>query len=124
MKYFDEASSLWRTSVPESGQAFTVQGELLRAVEKLRDEAQRNGNGNWDNGFEILLGYLREILLGSDLFNQAISQEIRNDLDRLNEFDDPETSDTIFDRLADHVIEWCHAHPEPVPHVHNPDLLR
>jgi hypothetical protein len=28
------------------GLADTVQGELLRAVEKLRDEAQRNGNVN------------------------------------------------------------------------------
>lgn len=124
MKYFDEARTLWRTSVPQSGQAPTVQGELLRAVEKLRDEAQRNGNGNWDNGFEILLGYLRDILLGSDLFDQVASQEIRNDLDRLSQFEYPETSDASFDRLADHVIEWCRAHPEPVPHIHNPDLLR
>lgn len=124
MKYFDEARTLWETSVPRSGQASTVQGELLRAVEKLRDEAQRNGNKNWDNGFEILLGYLRDNLLGSGLFDQAASQEIRDDLDRLSEFNDPETSDASFDRLSDNVIEWCRAHPEPVPHTHNPDLLR
>ena len=39
VKYQQEARSLWQTSVPPRGQAATVQGELLRAVEKLRDEA-------------------------------------------------------------------------------------
>jgi hypothetical protein len=46
---------IWRQFVPSAGQAETVQGELLRAMEKLRDEAARNGNGNWDEGFETLL---------------------------------------------------------------------
>jgi hypothetical protein len=55
VKYPQEARSLWRTSVPRSGQAATVQGELLQAVEKLRDEAQRNGNINWDGGYETLI---------------------------------------------------------------------
>jgi hypothetical protein len=49
VKYFEEAKHLWRTYVPKQGQSETVQGELIRAIEKLRDEAQRNGNGNWDN---------------------------------------------------------------------------
>lgn len=78
----------------------------------------------WRTGFEILLGYLRAVLLGPDLFDQATSQEIRDDLNRLSESDHPETSDAPFNRLTDHVIEWCRAHPEPVPHVHNPDLQR
>jgi hypothetical protein len=45
--YFEEAQDIWKNFVPPSGQAATVQGELLRAIEKLRDEAMRNGNGNW-----------------------------------------------------------------------------
>jgi hypothetical protein len=39
VRYHQEARSPWRTSVPRSGQAAAVQGELLRAVENLRDEA-------------------------------------------------------------------------------------
>jgi hypothetical protein len=39
---------IWRHMVPKSGQSGTVQGELLRAVEKLRWEAQSNGNINRD----------------------------------------------------------------------------
>ena len=55
MKYPEEARSLWRTSIRCIGQADTVQGELLRAVEKLPDEAQRNGNLNWGGGHEALV---------------------------------------------------------------------
>jgi hypothetical protein len=122
VRYFEEAHSLWRTAVPPGGQAATVQGELLRAVEKLRDEAQRNGNINWDIGHEILIGYLRDHLLTAPQFDTTARQEIKTDLDRLSAFEYPETSDTAYDRLSDRVIEWCHAHPEPVPHTHNPDL--
>ena len=122
MKYPEEARSLWRTSVPRSGQADTVQGELLRAVEKLRDEAQRNGNLNWGGGHEALVTYLRANLLGSGIVSKTAAQEIETDLDRLSRFEYPETSDAPYDRLVDRVIEWCRAHPEPVPRTRNPDL--
>jgi hypothetical protein len=52
--YEVDAKRIWKTCIPPSGKATTVQGELLRAVEKLRDEAQRNGNANWDDGHAIL----------------------------------------------------------------------
>ena len=55
--YFKEATAIWTQSVSKSCQAQTVQGELLRAVEKLRDSAIRNGNGNSNQGFEVLLAY-------------------------------------------------------------------
>ncbi|GAA3412494.1 hypothetical protein [Streptosporangium vulgare] len=54
MKYFEETGHIWRTLVPKFGQASTVQGELLCADEKLRDETTRNGNINWDGGHERL----------------------------------------------------------------------
>ena len=76
VKYPDEARSLWQTSVPRSGQAATVQGELLRAVEKLRDEAQCNGNLNWNEDHQALIAYLQDTLFRSALFGQAAVQEI------------------------------------------------
>jgi hypothetical protein len=122
VKYSDEPRSLWQTSVPRSGQAATVQGELLRAVEKLRDEAQRNGNLNWNHGHRALIAYLQDTLLGSALFDQAAVREIETDLDRLSRYEYPESSVTPYDRLADGVIEWCHAHPKPLPRTANPDM--
>lgn len=122
MKYPDEARSLWQTSVPPSGQAATVQGELLRAVEKLRDEAQRKGNLNWNDGHQALIAYLQDSLLGSALLDQVAVQEIETDLDRLSTYDYPESSDAPYDRLADRVIEWCRDHPKPLPRTANPDI--
>ncbi|NOV00028.1 hypothetical protein GC097_08370 [Paenibacillus sp. LMG 31457] len=65
MKYFEEAELLWKTYVPKQGQSETVQGELIRAIEKLRDEAQRNGNDNWDKCFVMFCDYLEITLCDS-----------------------------------------------------------
>jgi hypothetical protein len=121
---FEEAGALWRRYVPRAGQAATVQGELIRAVEKLRDEAQRNGNLNWDQGCEILARYLRSTLTGSGLFATASVEQINRDVARILDFEDPETSDDPYDWLTDRVVEWARAHPDPVPHEHNPELHR
>jgi len=124
MQYFEEARDLWRTYVPRAGQAESVQGEMVRAVEKLRDEAQRNGNVNWDDGFEILARFLRDTLVTSGLFVPTTVEQIERDIVRLLHFDVPETSDEPYDRLTDRVVEWARAHPDPVPHKHNRDLHR
>jgi hypothetical protein len=124
VKYFREASALWKTYVPSSGQADTVQGELVRAVEKLRDEAQRNGTLNWDVGHEILATFLRDTLLGSGVFDTAARAEIDGDVTRLLDHERPETSDEPFDRLTDRIVEWSRAHPEAVARPWNPRLHR
>src|SRR5258705_7401439 len=104
MRYFEEACDLWRTYVPRSGQAETVRGELIRAVEKLRDEAHRNGNVNWDEGYEILARFLRDTLATSGIFAPAIVEQIDRDVARLLHFDVPETDDEPYDRLTDRVV--------------------
>jgi hypothetical protein len=91
-------------------------------VENLRDEAQRNGNLNWNSGHQVLTAYLHDTLLDSALFGQAAVQEIETDLHRLSRYGYPETSDAPYDRLADRVIEWCRAHPKPLPHTSHPDM--
>jgi hypothetical protein len=122
-KYREEAGRLWRTYVPARGQAETVQGELIRAVEKLRDEAQRNGNVNWGKGHVILSNYLRNTLIDSGPFDAAAVEEIGRDIDRVLDFEHPETDDDPYNRLSDRVVEWARAHPHPVPHERNPGLL-
>ena len=42
MNYFEEGKQIWKSFVPKSGQAETVQGELLRAVEKLSARDKNN----------------------------------------------------------------------------------
>ncbi|GAA3472085.1 hypothetical protein [Nonomuraea roseola] len=123
-QYAVDARHIWKTHVPRRGQADSVQGELLRAAEKLRDEAQRNGNVNWDEHHERLLVYLREKLIGSGLFGAETLKGLAADLDRLADCEHPLTDDEPFDRITYRVVDWCRAHPEPVLHEHDPDLLR
>jgi hypothetical protein len=106
MKYFKEAKYLWQNYVPKSGQADTVQGELMRAIEKLRDEAQRNGNYNWDNGHIILSNFIKETLCESSVFDDQTKKEIIEDIKVLQNYDYPQTEDEIFDRLTDRIVEW------------------
>jgi hypothetical protein len=125
MKYFAEAKKIWDVYVPKNGQADTVQGELIRAIEKLRDEAQRNANGNWDKGHEFLCSFVRDTLCTSNsAFDSDTAIRIRTDIARIEDYEHPYLEDDIYDRLTDWVVEWCHVHPQPVPHEHNPDLLR
>jgi hypothetical protein len=123
MDYLEEAGKIWKSFVPKSGQAETVQGELLRAVEKLRDEAARNGNANWDKGFEILLDYLESRLLDNHVFSKERQAEIRRILERLKDFDNPYLEDDLYDELADRVVDYYKFYGSQ-PHEKNPHLWR
>ena len=114
MRYEEDARALWQTYVPKRGQADTVQGELIRAVEKLRDEAQRNGNVNWGKNHVLLAEYLRHTLARSGLFDEAATAEIQRDVARLLDYNYPETSDEPYDRITDHIVEWARADPDAV----------
>ncbi len=124
MKYKQEVAAIWNNQVPKIGQADSVQGELLRAIEKLRDEAQRNGNQNWDDGFEILRQYLAEKLGSSDAHNLLAKRKIKKDLVRLADYSHPYTNDDLYDRLADVLVEWNKKHPEPIKRDKNLQLHR
>ena len=123
MQHFNEAARIWRECVPKSGQADTTEGELLRAVEKLRDEAIRNGNMNWDPGFEILLSFLESKLLDKAVYPEAILADTRAKLVRLREFDRPCLDDHQYDQLGDRVVEYLQYYGTQ-RHLKNPELHR
>ena len=123
MQYFNEAARIWRECVPKSGQADTIEGELLRAVEKLRDEAIRNGNTNWDAGFEILLSFLESKLLDKTVCPEATLAVTRATLVRLRDFDRPCLDDDQYDQLSDRVVEYL-KYNGTQRHLKNPELHR
>ncbi len=123
MEHFQEARVIWTQFVPRSGQAETVQGELLRAVEKLRDAAVRNGNANWDEGFEILLAYLGSHLLDPTVFSPDAIGRTGAILARLRDHADPLLDDEAYDALSDRVVEYYRQHGSR-PHATNPRLRR
>jgi hypothetical protein len=122
-EYFDKAKFIWQNYVPKSGQSNYVQGELLRAVEKLRDEAQRNGNINFhEKCHGILITYLRTKLSDKKVFDQKKISQINIDLNRLSIEDQPYTEDDIFDRIAERIVDWYMVYPELIPHEKNDEL--
>lgn len=134
MRYFEDAKQLWKTFVPKSGQASTVQGELIRAVEKLRWEAQNNGNGNWDDeagsvdqGFIRFCDFLEKTLAITPSFDVAALQEIRADVARLRDFEHPYLAyleDHLFDRLSDRIVEFRRYLGKLATHAPDPDQYR
>ena len=121
--YLETAKVIWRKLVPKSGQADTVQGELLRAIEKLRDEAQRNGNGNFSkNCHGILIKYLKKYLIDKAIFTKEVVVEIKDNLKTLSKGNQPYTEDDIYDRITNRIIDWYLENPKQLAHIKNNKL--
>lgn len=133
----DVAHWIWKNLVPKSGQASCVQAEVLRAIEKLRWEAQENGNINWDDRFEMLVDYVELSLTSQACFSDETKESIRHDLSRLRNFlapneltDDsqipllPYVEDDLYDRLTNQLISFCRTHPELIPHSPDSEQYR
>ena len=79
---------------------------------------------NWDDGHETLARFVRETLIDSEVFGAKQRKDVAKDVDCLLDHERPETEDDVYDRLVERVVDRCRAHPEPVPHRHNPKLRR
>ena len=123
MKHEAEARRIWQEHVPKSGQSMTVEGELLRAVEKLRDGAVRNGNLTWDRGFAILLEYRGDHLQDPAVFSYEAAGRTSAILRRLRDHGDPLLDDGAYDWLADQVVDYLRHHGSR-PRELNPELRR
>lgn len=121
-KHTEFLRELWRTRVPRFGQADTVQGELLRCLARLDDEANRNGNINYDRDYGRMRKYVMKTLLDPTVFTPDQLATLRADLANTKKNDYLDQSG--WTRLNDAVAEWCLAHPEPLPHTHDPNLMR
>ncbi|EEF58881.1 hypothetical protein [Pedosphaera parvula] len=120
MRYFEDAKHIWKTLVPKSGQADTVQGELIRVIERLRWESQNNGNGNWDEGFERFCDFLEQTLAVTPPFDEQALREIRADVVRLRDYDHRYLEDDLYDRLSDRAVEFHHFLGRHVARKHDP----
>ena len=122
--YTEIGRFIWQNYVPKSGQADTVQGELLRANEKLRDESQRNGNINWDQGHEILARFVLETLQSSSDVSAEAKVQLERDILRILDYEHPYTEDDLFDRVEKVIFDWYLRNKEPIPRSKNHDLHR
>jgi hypothetical protein len=127
------AGWIWRNLVPKSGESGTVQGELLRSVERLRWEAQVNGNINWSDVFEEFIDYLYEHLVECPALPDETRCGLIADLGRLRNFlpvdrlehrgQDhllPCVEDALYDRLVAGVVAFSRLYPVPIPREPDP----
>lgn len=119
-----EFKRLWTNLVPSQGQANTVQGELVRAVGRLKDEAYRNGNQNFGKNHKMLCKFIRQTLKDPKVFGPDALEEIDKCVDRVLDYEHPDVSgtSTCFHRLFEMAVRWCEVHPDLIPHEPNPAL--
>lgn len=97
---------------------------MLRAIEKLRYEAQDNGNINWDDRFEMFCEYIWNTLNSWGKFDDVVLTEIKNDIDRIRNYINPYVKDDLYDRLTDHAMEWYLQNREPIKRDKDPNQYR
>jgi hypothetical protein len=103
--------------VPPSGEAETLQGELVRCIGNLSDEAHRNGWMNWDAADAEAIQILRRYLPDPDVFSATVCSEIETALDQVRFAGEKGADEGSFGfeelkMLARHVVDWCRHHPE------------
>ncbi len=143
-KYFNECKFIWKNYVPKSGQSNVLQGELLRELEKLRFEAQNNGNMNWDNDFSYFCDFIKETLCKQSIYSDEERTTITlvlnyikdcgNYAQQYNNQQIPEvevdaeriayTEDNLYDIIADAIGLFQIKTPEPIPFKPNSKIKR
>jgi hypothetical protein len=108
---------LTKELVPVGGEADTLQGELVRCIGNLGDEARRNGWMNWDVGDVEAIDVLRRYLPDRAVFSDAICQQIEKSLDTVRYAGEKGADEGVFGYeelkfLAQYVAEWCQHHSD------------
>lgn len=124
MKHAEEFHRLWQTLVPDGGQASTVQGELIRSVARLRDEAERNGNANWDEGYELFCDFIEITFQPWRMADPVFREKVETILNRIRQPQIAYLDYALFDELSDYAVEWCRRNPEPIAKPHDPRQYR
>lgn len=143
-KYFKECKNIWKNYVPKNGQANNLQGELLREIEKIRYEAQDNGNINWDEDYSYFCDFINDSLSKEDIFTPEEKEEIKLIMTYLKECgmyaqkfyngeiseDDVDMTriayidDNLYNIICDMVGKLQKMHPLPLPYEKNNNIKR
>jgi len=127
LKWWEEQPRLWKELVPRSGQAETIQGELIRCTGKLTDEAYRNGNINWDAGHERMARFVGATLDDPQSFTPEQRGRVKDAVTQvIEDFERPDVSGhgSPHYLLTEMAVRWCLAHPEAIRRERDPDLSR
>ena len=117
-QYLAECKYIWKNYVPESGQSEVLQGELLREIEKLRNEAKDNGNVNWDSNFSYFCENIKWKLSNMSIYSEEELLKITLVIDYLKYTGENNicySRDNLYDIVADAIGKLQSVHPDPIP---------
>lgn len=103
-------NELWDLLVPSSGNAPTVQGEVIRICGKVRREIIHNGAANWSREYKKLSQALPHYLSKGNELNEDDFKEA----ERLAKSIAANSDDEDFDKLAYYAVEWIKLNPKPI----------
>jgi hypothetical protein len=144
LSHIETCKRIWQNHVPESGQSDCIQGELLRQLEGLRNEAQGNGNINWDDNFEYFCDFIGKTLSKSGLFENDKRSKIAGCIGIIKsrgnyahaynngEISDDEVNpmffayvdDDLYDYIADAIAVFAESNHDPIPYKGNDSIYR
>lgn len=144
LSHLETCRRIWYDYVHESGQSDCIQGELLRQLEGLRNEARNNGNINWDDNFDYFCRFIEKNLIESGLFEGDEKNKIKGCLSIIKsrgryaysynngEISDNEANpmlfayvdDDLYDYIADAIAVYAEANIEPIPYKGNDAIYR
>ncbi|HEV2479133.1 MAG TPA: ankyrin repeat domain-containing protein [Puia sp.] len=123
LHYPEIAMKIWTELVPKTGIANTVHGELMQAVERLREDAQRNGISRNRRQQKRTARFIRDTLIDSKLFDAAGIERIRSTTGRLIKGSRLYPSDDIYDQLVDQVCIYYKEKPPRQARTFAPERL-
>jgi hypothetical protein len=125
IRWWELQPQLWKSLVPRSGQAATVQGELMRCTGKLADEAYRYGNANWGPDHERMARFVGFTLDDPATFTVETLERLRRAVDEvIHTHRNPDVSGhgSAHYLLTELAVRWCVAHADPIPRTPDPAL--
>jgi hypothetical protein len=115
--YPDVAKKIRTLLVPPEGRADTVQGEMMRIIDHLRDEAHRNGNANFRKEHKEMAVFVRDTLVRSGVFEKEVSAGIRFAAGRIMKARKPSREDEVYDYLVDRISVFYMKYEKGIPYV-------
>ena len=102
-------------ATPQPGAATSLPGELLKAVETLREEAQQHGNTGYRKQHKRMARFVRDTLAKSGIFDGETIHQIRSATDHLTKASKPYKEDDLYDQLVDQICVFYTRKTAPVP---------
>ncbi|MEJ2884346.1 ankyrin repeat domain-containing protein [Pedobacter sp. GR22-6] len=106
LKYPEIAKHIRTNLIPVRGKADTTEGEMLRGLDNLRDEAHRNGNVNFGKTHKEYADFIASTLTQAPFFDKKEKDKISSAAKKLTYAKKPYLEDDVFDYLTDQICVY------------------